>query len=294
MRGRFATLIGIVVAVLALNAIGVAPASAATIPLKSVKGFSTPPVFSSENKQAQAFCQDGLRVVGGGAQVSGSNHVVIVEARPFVNAGQDSYLVTAIEDQTHPTEQWAVSAFVLCAPQPPGWEIPPGVNGNPTSNAVGSLTSPCPAGKAVTGSGGLVQGVTASTNGEVDLGLIPTTTGFATSSTVIAKEDADGFTGQYQLFSSVVCATVNFSPVDNLSDLVVATGSVTGTGPQHVSVTCPSGYGVTGVNGFSSAPGTHVISFKPTTNDAPTAAEVAAVSGIGSTWTLTAYAYCAR
>ncbi|MGI5451657.1 hypothetical protein ACQEWB_00410 [Streptomyces sp. CA-249302] len=283
-------------AAVALNAVGISPASATTIPLGTVKGFSTPPVPSSENKKAQAFCPEGqgLHVVGGGAQVSGSNHVVIVEARPFVDAGRESYLVTAIEDQTHPTESWSVQAFVLCAPQPSGYEII-SRNGTPSSNPVSALPAPCSPGKAVTGSGGLIQGTSGSTNGEVDLGMVPNSSGFATISNVLAKEDADGFAGQYQLSSAAVCATVNFSPVDNLSDLVVSPASVTGTGPaQNVKASCPSGYGLTGVTGFSDAPGTHLITFKPTTNTRPTVAEVAAVSQVSGSWTLNAYAYCAR
>ncbi len=284
---RFRAVWGVGVTVLAMVALGAAPAAATTIPPGSVEVVVADSVLSSDNKQAQAFCPQGKRVIGGGALVSGSSNVVITESRPISQGTGESFLVTALEDQTKTTASWMVRSFVFCAVAPPGLEIVT-TQSVRTSEPVTQQRAQCPAGKGLIGSGGLIQ----SGFGELDLGMVPNGQGFTTASTVIAKEDADGFAGQYRVVSFAVCATGNAFP-----DFQVSSAEVRNSQPNKKAFAlCPIGYRVTGVAGATGAPGTHLVFFKPTTAFSPSTVEVAATttSPIVGDWGVTAIAYCAR
>jgi hypothetical protein len=277
---------------LAALGFGAGPATASTVPPGSVQVVVSDSAFSSTNKQVQAFCPQGKRVLGGGGLITGNNNVVIVESRPFSPAigdtddPRDGFLVAAAEDQTNTTGSWLVRAYAFCAVAPPGLQIVVAM-GSPTSVTVGHTVAQCPPGKGLVGQGGRIFGGA----GQVDLGMLPPSQGIQFSADTLVKEDADGFAGLYQPTSYAVCATWN-----QVTDLMVVHEGTDDSQPNKKAfASCPIGYRLTGVAGVTTVPGTHLVFFKPTTAISPTVVEVAATATTPLTdWDVIAIAYCAQ
>jgi hypothetical protein len=122
------------------------------------------PTDSNTNKGADATCPAGTEAIGGGGSVGGSGEVLMDTFRPvsFLN-GVTGFRVNGTEDADGFAGNWAVTAYALCAPAPPGYEhvVAPGAFNS--SNKTTSVS--CPAGKIVAASGGRV----ASGGGRVQL-----------------------------------------------------------------------------------------------------------------------------
>jgi hypothetical protein len=135
-------------------------ASAATIPVGNVTVVNAVSGFSSNNKTLPANCPAGTKVVGGGAEIAGSAHVVLTELIPTAS----SYTATAVEDQVGESGQWQLLTYAYCASgNLPGYQIVS--NSTTGSGAFQNVVSTCAAGNSATGSGGKIVGG----GGQVDL-----------------------------------------------------------------------------------------------------------------------------
>jgi hypothetical protein len=209
---KWAPAVALGLTVIATQALGVAPASATTIPPGSVHVIPTQsPVDTRASKSFSADCPSGQRVLGGGAFTVGGVHAVITELQPIHttsgNSFKDSFKVSAAADQFGIAVPWSFQVFAFCAPVPAalGLEIIPHTNA-PTSAGTDQAQAVCPGGKRVVGAGGKIE----NGNGQVDLGIFTNSSGpFPFSTAAFAKEDADGFAGNYTVTGYTVCALNN-------------------------------------------------------------------------------------
>jgi hypothetical protein len=269
---------------------GALPAAATTIPPGSVQVFVNS-ILDPNNKTVRADCPAGKRVVGGGALTAGGAHVIISEERPVSDARGDGFVITAEEDQVGVAGVWSAQSFAFCAPAPPGYQIVP-MPGAPTSASATSTTAQCPPGKFLIGSGGQITGGL----GQVDLGMFPNggNGSLANASAAFAKEDADGFAGNYQVNSFAICASQNA-----IGDFAVFRAlSATDTNPNKtVTVACQNGLRATGTAGLTDVPnGTHIQFARPNVTNAPSQVTVAAAAAapVSRSWTIDATVFCAR
>lgn len=237
--GALALIAGLLVAV---QAVAPAPAAAA---LPGAAARSAQSAFDSEPaKTIQATCPPGTRVTGGSGRVTGNtSHVVLTRMQPRHTNNPDvpdTYIVTAIEDETAPDEQWAVTAFALCADPLPGQTIVSSRSPTDSGNSEREIVD-CPAGRRVIGSGVRINGG----SGQVHVTEM-TPGGFAngrTSTFVDAQENNDGFGGDWSLDAFAVCATIAPERQVYLSSFAPGPGSAD---RKVANVTCPAGMTVTG------------------------------------------------
>jgi hypothetical protein len=255
--------------VIATAALGAAPASATTIPPGTVQVIPTQsPSDTKASKSFSANCPAGQRVLGGGAFTVGGVHAVITELQPIHTTGGDSFKVSAAADQFGIPGAWSFQVFAFCAPVPAalGLEIVPHTNA-PTSTTTDQAQAICPGGKRVVGAGGKIE----NGNGQVDLGIFTNASGpFPSSTAAFAKEDADGFAGNYTATGYTVCALNNvFGDIQQFK----TSASVTAGQTQPPPVACPSGLRLTGLAGGTAAPGAHLQRLSPRTTNAPSLAD---------------------
>jgi len=289
---KWATAVALGLTVLATQALGAQPAAAASIPAGSVQVVTkSSPVNTLATKEPfRANCPSGQRVLGGGAFTIGGVHAVITEMQPIHTTSGDSFEVSAAEDQFGVLPAWNFQVFAFCASVPAalGVDIVSQTNA-PTSGATDQTSAPCPAGKQLIGAGGKI----ANGNGQVDLGIATNSSGFhASSSAAIAKEDADGFAGNYTVTGYSVCARSN---VFGDFQQVKTQFSTTATS-QKRPLSCPSGLRLTGLAGNTDAPGTHLQEIAPRTTNAPSIADFGAQSSVppGGPWTMETTIFCAK
>ncbi|GAA2130672.1 hypothetical protein GCM10009727_22750 [Actinomadura napierensis] len=246
--------------VLASQTLGAPSAGATSIPVGSVHAVSaSSPVNTLASKEPfRAKCPSGQRVLGGGALTVGGVHAVITELQPIHTAAGDSFEANAAADQFGIPVAWNFQVFAFCATVPDalGLRITSHANA-PTSNPNDQAAVGCTTGQVI-GAGGKID----NGNGQVDLGLTTNTSGsFPTSVAAFAKEDADGFAGNYTVTGYSVCAKANvFGDFQQFK-----TGAV-----QQASVPCPPGTGLIGLAGSTSVPGAHLQQIAPHTANAPT------------------------
>jgi hypothetical protein len=278
-------------AVLATQTLGAAPASATSIPPGSVQVIAVQSPF--DNLAAKSFsanCPAGQRVLGGGAFTVGGVHAVITELQPIHTAGGDSFKVSAAADQFGIAVAWSFQVFAFCASVPAALavEIVPHTN-PPTSGGTDQAGTQCPAGKALIGAGGKID----NGNGQVDLGLFTNSSGpFVSGSAAFAKEDLDGFAGNYTVTGYSVCARPNL-----FGDFQQFKTDVSTSAPsQAATVACPSGLRLTGLAGGTDTPGTHLQRLSPRTTNAPNLANFGAQSSAppSGPWGMEATVFCAR
>ena len=269
-------------------ALAAAPAAATTVPPGSVQVKTALSAATSANKSIRVNCPAGQVALGGGGLTAGGAHVIMSEARPIADSAGNGFTVAAQEDQFGVAGVWTVQVFAFCAAPPPGYEVIP-LAGQPTSANNDQPLAFCSPGKFLLGSGGRITGGA----GQVDLSLNPNNNhGLANASSAFAKEDADGFAGNYQVTAYAICATQNvffdFEMVRvDLSD---------SNALKKVTVSCPTGFRATGGAGFTDSPGTHVQFFRPNTTAAPASIEVAASSSVAivGPWSMSGVVYCAK
>jgi hypothetical protein len=292
----WAATLGVALAVIAGLALSAAPAAAATLPFGTVKAVAAQsPSDLRSVKSFSAICPAGQRVLGGGAFTVGGIHAVITEMQPIhPNTGQDSFKVTAAADQFGIPVAWGFQVFAFCATVPTSLqlEIKPHTN-LPTSGATDQASTQCSPGKFLIGTGGKID----NGGGQVDLGMFPNSSGqIAFGSAAFAKEDADGFAGQYTVTGYSVCGRPN----DIFGDfaMVRTTFQAAGGAPSlKGTVGCPSGMAVTGLAGGTATPGTHLQQIAPTTAGRPaTLATFGAQSSVtpSGTWQMDTSLFCAR
>jgi hypothetical protein len=282
----------LVVAVLVGALLGAVPASAASIPVGSVRVVVAQIPFDTQPaKSFSANCPAGQRVLGGGAFTVGGIHAVITEMQPISTPAGDSFKVSAAADQFGLGGAWSFQVFAFCAPVPAalGVEIVARTN-PPTTNPTDQALAQCPAGKFLIGAGGRID----NGNGQVDLGMFTNGTGIlATAASAFAKEDFDGFAGFYTLTGYSVCARPNV--VGDFQQLKTTTPPTTATS-QSATIACPSGLRLTGLAGATTLPGTHLQRLSPNQTAAPNLANFGAQSSVppAAPWTMEATLFCAR
>jgi hypothetical protein len=267
----------------ALQVPGQGVASAATVPTASVVSALTP-FDSTPSKTIAARCPAGKRVIGGGARVSGAQHVVLTRQQPVQSTTGDSYVVAASEDQTGFTGTWALLAYAICADPPPGLQIVSATSAA-GSNAFQGVSASCPPGKFAAGAGGRINGGM----GQVDLHTIAEGAFFSSRTTAAGTEDVNGFSGTWSVTAYAVCVTP--TSVSDLQIVKVQSASDS-TNRKIVEARCPSGKRVTGGTAFSSGIGV-IESVSPDANRLRIQGIARNDSSLTGTWNLTVVAFCA-
>jgi hypothetical protein len=103
-------------------------------------------------------CPAGQRVLGTGAKTSDlSGNVVLQVARP--SASGDIARAQAHEDADGYSGGWSVTAYAVCAPPPPGYEVVFGRSSAAQSESLKYAVAACPAGKQLHSSGAAITDV---------------------------------------------------------------------------------------------------------------------------------------
>jgi len=157
---------------------------------------------SPSNQTVIVSCPAGTQVFGMGGWIDGGNGQVILDA-VYVLAGLTGVGAIGVEDEDGYAANWVVTAFAVCAPPVSGQQSvsaqqpPSGFD----STSPKTVTLSCPAGTAVHGIGGRLQG--ALQDNTLD-DLVPS----AALDSVIVKayEDQDGEPDGWFLTAIAICA----------------------------------------------------------------------------------------
>ena len=112
----------------------------------------------------------------------------------------------------------------------------------------------------------------------MDLGIFTNSSGpFPFGTAAFAKEDADGFAGNYTVTGYTVCALNNvFGDIQQFK----TSASVTSGQSQPPPVACPTGLRLTDLAGGTAAPGAHLQRLSPRGTNAPSLADFGVQSSI--------------
>lgn len=275
----------LIIATAAAQAIGVSPASAATIPVGSVEVATATATGPGLSKTLSATCPAARpRVLGGGFTTTGT-HIVATELQPVAGGTVDSYRVTARQDEVGTSASWNLLVYAYCSSAAPGWQLVT-TNSSATSDPFNSVPATCPTGKTVVGTGGRING------GGGQVQLVTQTIGSVAPNRMIAGglEDLTGFGGSWSVTAFAVCVAFN-----NPLDVRVVSDQLSGTQiTKSVPVACPSGMRLTGSSIWADIPG-NAINLRPN-NNTPFSVTGTARNDTGNTtagWTLIVYANCA-
>jgi len=269
-----------------VQAVGVTPAAAVTIPVGSVEVVTATSGFSpGPSKTLSAVCPASKpRVLGGGFTTTGT-HITATELQPVAGSPVDSYRVVAGFDEVGTTASWQLLVYAYCSSVAPGWQLVTATS-PPTSDPFNQVIVTCPSGKAVVGTGGRING------GAGQVQLVTQGIGAAGPNRMSAGglEDLTGFSGTWSVTGFAVCVT-DANPLD----IRLVQNQSGGTlNPKTVTATCPSGMRLTGSAIWTDIPG-NAISLRPNTST-PTSVTGVARNDTGNTtfsWTLIVYALCA-
>ena len=203
-----------------------ATASGAVTNLERVR---EPSAVDSSDKVETAVCPRGLKVTGGGGELSGAGalgQVLFRNIRP--NEALTNVSVQAIEDADGAAADWSVAAHAICATPPPGLERVAAVS--PGNSANKAVTASCPASKKLLGTGGEIAGGA----GQVYLDDIRPNASL-TGVNVAGMEDENGFAGSWSVTAYAVCANA----VAGLER--VSATSATNSNGKNATVNCPVG-----------------------------------------------------
>ena len=279
-----AALVAIITAV--VQAVGIAPAAAATIPVGSVQVVTATSGFSvGSSKTLSAVCPAAKpRVLGGGFTTTGT-HIVVNELRPVSGSPVDSYQVTAGFDEIGTSASWQLLVYAYCSSVAPGWQLVTATT-TTTSDPFNDVVATCPSFKSLVGTGGQING------GSGQVQLVTQGIGSVAPNKMSAGglEDLTGFAGSWSATAYAVC--VNNTRLLDIR-LVSNQTTVDSTGTKNITATCPGGMGLTGSAVWADTPG-NAINLRPDsitpTNVVATARDESA-SGVG--WDLITYALCA-
>jgi hypothetical protein len=120
--------------------------------------FTATSADTSVAKPVQVSCPTDLKVVGGGAGLDGGLGDVYID-RIVPDAGLSTVTAHAVEDLDGTTQNWRLSAFVVCAAPPAGLELRRGSLTVPDGhNTTATTVATCSPGKKALGSFGEVVG----------------------------------------------------------------------------------------------------------------------------------------
>jgi hypothetical protein len=199
---------------------------------------------SSPSKAASATCPAGKRLIGGGARVDdhGSGKVALTMLWPLRNNEQPDRYDVAASALTGFTGKWLLQAYALCAAPLPGLELSWRSTGSFSAQKFQHAEAPCPAGKRVTGAGGLIAFAPGQNNPSGHVGLqLSRASGPLDIARTTAR--ADDYNGTWELLSFALCA-------NNVAGAQVASKIVTAL--SGGSVDCPAGTSVQGAGGGGS------------------------------------------
>lgn len=168
-----------------------------------VRAVATSPTDSLSTKTVTAVCPGNTRVIGGGGFVfalsaADEEKVMLTRLEPVPSLS--GYVVTGSEVVPGITTNWWVEAYALCATAPAGYQLLTATTG-PSSSNVQQIAAGCGAGRKVFGTGARI------TNGGGEVTLQTTRADNSRSvSQAVAKEDANGFAGNWSLSVFAVCA----------------------------------------------------------------------------------------
>lgn len=186
---------------------------------------------SSFNKSEVAICPGAKRLLGGGGTIAGGlGEVVLDDLTP----GTRTFLAFGREDQDGLASNWSIRAFAICADPVPGLELVSTTG--PTSSFAKSTSAACPTGKQVVSTGGEITGG----NGQVSIFRFGTLSSLR-SVRVSAREDRDGFDGNWSVRAHAICA----NPLPGL-ELVTAESAADSFDSKSQAASCPSGKKVVG------------------------------------------------
>jgi len=231
---------------------------------------------TTPTKSAFANCPSGTRVVGGGGWAfdNDAGKVHFTRLEPFHVASLDTYAVEAASEPGF-TGAWWLQAYAICAPAPAGIQIVTSAPTASTSSTFVSQTVDCPGNKQLLGTGAKIL------NGGREVGLQRNGGTSLTRVLSTAREDANGYSGNWTLTVYGVCA--NTVPGANLA--------VTQTNGTVSFATCTTGtvHSVGGGGPFFDAGPVFLNVLFPSSNASK--AEVA-MSGTPSHGITEADAYC--
>jgi hypothetical protein len=149
---RLSRMLAAPVALLAAAAGVVLPATPAAAVPGRVVVTATSLSNSLSPKGVTASCPAGTVALGGGAKITGgAHHVRIVRSSPLLGA---DWVASAWEDSYGYAGDWSVTAWLICAPAPPGYQIVTVTTTSDPGTPLAFAAAPCPAGKKVIGAGG--------------------------------------------------------------------------------------------------------------------------------------------
>jgi hypothetical protein len=267
-----------------------APAAHAATGLTRVTTISAS--NSNTTKTVSAVCPAGQRVFGGGAEiVNGQQRVLLERLQPRHDATDDRFLAGATEQAGGYTGAWQLRAFAICGAPVSGLQI---IAGNAPTSSVSpqSLAAACPAGQREVGFGGRIN------NGAGQVRLTDLYDFFGPPSSLLivgAREDADGYAGNWSLSSYTICA--DESATDGF--VLAGTTSPTDSNNKSVIVTCPAGTQLYTTGALLRAAGqattASLLIDKVSVDPALTSATVRvteAPGGTTGTWTVIGFALC--
>ena len=225
------------VLVIAAGLVWVQQASAAQPNVIRVEG-PIKATSAAASKTATARCPDGMKVVGGGAEIfvnvgTVSGKLVLTDLIPKSDkvTGFEGYTAGAAQSSGGTSDAWGLRVFAMCSDPLPGLQI---ISASTQSDSAPSKEAIafCPANQRVIGSGGRVS----TSAGQVHLQVArPSGPGDIVRSQ--GHEDADGFSGQWVSTAFAIC-------VNTPAQYKVQFGD----SPQRLSesvktatATCPSG-----------------------------------------------------
>jgi hypothetical protein len=288
---KWAPVVAMCLAVVAVQVLGAEPAAATSISVQVFPASYSPDRLAA--KSLSAPCPPGQRVLGGGALTVGGVHAIITELQPIHAAGGDSLRVSVAADQFGISVAWGFQVFPFCAAVPAALNVQIETHTNqPTSTENDQAVSHCKLGTVI-GVGGKID----NGNGQVNLSFFTNSSGdFPTGSAASAQEDDDGFAGTYTVTSYSVCAQPTvFGDFQQFKIWFVTNGSSVTSTPNDP--TCPSGMHLTGLAGGTETPGTHLQIIEPNRTVAPNAAHFvsqSSVGPIGNSWIEEATIFCAK
>lgn len=211
-------------AVLATLTVGAAGQLAVAGPAAAVSGLiRTTHVATATDSQSPKFraaeCPNGMRVIGGGARVSGpaANSIRLSVLQPVSGPGQtDRYEVWADEPPGGISGNWALEGYAICAPATsvPGYTIVAQGSGY-SSVSTRSVAAGCSGSQRVIGSGASIAG-----GGFGNVGLqMSRASGPLDIARAAAAEDG-AYSGNWQVTAYAICA----NPVGAAAEGAVQTG----------------------------------------------------------------------
>jgi hypothetical protein len=160
-------------------------------------------VFATGTSRAvTASCPAGLAAIGAGASLSngfGQVSISDLERRnSSVGAG-------AVDDEDHYSGKWSITAYAICGNAMPGLRTVTAASAF-DSSYFKSATAFCPAGQQVLGAGWFAFNGAVATEQLLNIHADVSGGGPSPGANGFASEDANGYSGDWQMFTEAVCA----------------------------------------------------------------------------------------